>query len=227
MRFLVLLGICISILTDVHSQVPVSKEPRHHVVFENDKFRILNVFLPAADTTQYHIHSTPSVFVSFTKTRTVSQNIGKDPVPGISAPGQVWFENLNPPYVKVHRVWNADTGMFHVMDVEILVKDSGFTSIPFKAAHVELLIDTPWVRIYSIKLENGEQVSIGQQKSAFVLVAVNEANLQLVENGMESRSSVVEGNFYLIKPGDTFSVLNRSDMRAKFALLEMLTVVPP
>ena len=64
------------------AQVPVSKEPRHHNVFENNSVRLLNVLLPAGDTTLYHIHSTPSVFIGFTKTTTGSQLIYQQPSEG-------------------------------------------------------------------------------------------------------------------------------------------------
>ena len=50
-----------------NAQPAVKDEPRHHNVFENEYIRILDVFLPPNDTTQYHIHSTPSVFTTFTK----------------------------------------------------------------------------------------------------------------------------------------------------------------
>ena len=37
------------------TQVPVREEPRHHLVFENDQIRILDVFLAPYDTTQFHV----------------------------------------------------------------------------------------------------------------------------------------------------------------------------
>ena len=203
------------------AQVPVSKEPRHHVVFENDRFRILNVLLPQGDTTQYHVHSTPSVFISLTKTHTASQNIGKQPAEGISAAGNVWFENLNSPNIKIHRVWNMDTSTFHVMDVELLGKDSGFSTPPLVMQHLHLSIDTPWVRSYTIRLEKNEQVSIKEQQSGFILVAINEAGIKLSENSAESKPIVKAGSFYIIKANDKFSVTNLNNASANFALLEI------
>jgi hypothetical protein len=48
-------------LTNLSGQVPVHEEPRHHLVFQNKEIRILNVLVPPGDTTQYHIHTTPSL----------------------------------------------------------------------------------------------------------------------------------------------------------------------
>ena len=221
MRTLILSGIYI--LSSIHAaaQVAVSKEPRHHVVFENDKVRILNVLLPPGDTTQYHVHSTPSLFISFTKTNTSWQLINKQPVSSISAAGYIWFENLNPPHIKIHRVWNMDTSVYHVMDVEILAKDSGFSLKPLTIEHVHLLIDTPWVRTYTIKLAKNEEVTIKEQQSDFILVAINDAMIKLTENGIESAPLVKPGQFYYIKANDAFAVINRSDTPANFALVEI------
>src|SRR4051812_9314409 len=128
---------CCLLLTTLalDAQVSVSKEPRHHPVFENNKVRLLNVLLPAEDTTLYHIHSTPSVFICFTKTNTGSQLIHQQPSEGTSTAGSIWFENLEAPNIKTHRVWNSDTSTYHVMDIELLGNDSGFMQKPLPAPH--------------------------------------------------------------------------------------------
>ena len=221
MRNLILLSFYILSFNHVVSQVAVSKEPRHHVVFENDKVRILNVLLPPGDTTQYHVHSLPSVFISLSKTNTSWQRINEQPVASLSVAGYIWFENLNPPHVKIHRVWNNDTSVYHVMDVELLAKDSGFTLKPLNIEHLHLLIDTPWVRTYTIKLAKNEQAIIKEQQSNFILVAINDATINLNENGKESRSIIKSGKFYWIKTNDKFSVISLGDTPANFALLEI------
>jgi hypothetical protein len=221
MRIIILAGFYILSSIELVAQVPVSKEPRHHVVFENDKARILNVLLPPGDTTLYHVHSTPSLFISFSKTHTFWQRVNEQPVSSNSEAGYIWFENLNPPNIKIHRVWNVDTSVFHVMDVELLAKDSGFNGKPLTIEHAHLLIDTPWVRTYSIKLAKNEEVSIKKQQSGFILVAISDAMIKLSENGTESESFVKPGKFYWIKTNDTFAITNRGDIPANFALLEI------
>ena len=202
------------------AQVPVNKEPRHHVVFENDRFRILNVLIPPGDTTQYHVHSTPSVFISFTKNKIGSQLINKTPVAGIPGSADVWFENLNSPHTKVHRVWNMDTFPYHVMDIELLMKDSGFNTSPLKIEHVALAIDTGWVRVYKITLAKNEQVTINDRQSGFILVAINDATIDLNENKNETKPMIKAGTFYIIKAQEQFSVANSGDTMVNFALLE-------
>jgi hypothetical protein len=58
------------------AQVAVRDEPRHHNVFENDYVRVLDVWVAPKDTTQFHVHATPSVFIMLSKTTTSAQLAG-------------------------------------------------------------------------------------------------------------------------------------------------------
>src|SRR5215813_4867838 len=102
----------------ITAQVAVKNEPRHHNVFENDRVRILDVFILPHDTTQYHIHSTPSVFILLSKTANGSQLINAQPVSSISTAGYCWYDSLISP--RIHRVWNEDSLTFHAMDIELI-----------------------------------------------------------------------------------------------------------
>ena len=68
MRRYLLLVAFFSSSVSVTAQVQVRNEPRHHNVFENEFIRILDVYLGPGDTTLYHLHNTPSVFIRFTNT---------------------------------------------------------------------------------------------------------------------------------------------------------------
>ena len=205
----------------VKAQVPVSKEPRHHVVFENDKVRLLNVLLPPGDTTQYHLHSTPSVFICFTKTNTTSQLIHKEPVEGVSSAGSIWFENLKEPHTKIHRVWNKDSTTFHVMDVELLSKDSGFVQKPLVLPNTKLVVDEPWARVYKLELQKSGKVALKEHSSAFVLTAINKGMISMTKKGAKQNLSLEPGSFFWIEPNESFTLLNPSGTAMQFALIEV------
>lgn len=205
----------------VMAQVAVSKEPRHHTVFENDKVRVLNVLLPAGDTTQYHVHSTPSVFVMFTKTLTGSERVNEPPQYSTSVPGNVWYEDLSEPHIKIHRVWNMDTAIFHVMDIELLSKEASFIINLQPIARAHLQIDTPWAAVYKVQLANKENLSIRDIPSDFVLIAINEAEIKAVENNKETSSFIKPGQYYWINANDKFSLVNLGSGPADFALISI------
>ncbi len=213
--FYLLNSICVT------AQVPVSKEPRHHVVFENEKVRILNVLIPPGDTTQYHVHSTPSVFILFTKTRTGSQLLNNEARYSTSAAGNVYFENLNAPHTRIHRVWNTDTAVFHVMDIELLTKKPDSKLEPLTIANARLRFDTPWVKAYKVTLAVNEALDIKKQASDFIAVAIDNAKIKLSQNGKETTSFLKPGQFYWISANQVFSLINSSDAPAHFVLLDV------
>ena len=72
-------------------------------MIENKYIRLLDVWLQPGDTTGYHIHSTPSVFLHFTTTWTGSQIQGRDWVKSQSIAGYAWYTSYIPDSV-IHRV---------------------------------------------------------------------------------------------------------------------------
>src|SRR5215213_3052008 len=114
--------------------IPVSKEPFHKNVFENSYLRVLDVRISPGDTTQFHKHETPSVFISLHPVKTGSQVIIEDGRATVlsTTDRTITFEGFyNKP--RIHRVWNADTSVFHVMDIEILARENKDSSASIQA----------------------------------------------------------------------------------------------
>jgi len=99
--------------------VPVEQEPHHHVVFQNQYVRVLDVLFPKGDPSLFHTHSNDNVSVALGGDLTKSQVMGgewSEPVKVV--PGQVAFHRAKgQPYT--HRVGSAGEQAFHVIDVEI------------------------------------------------------------------------------------------------------------
>ncbi|HJZ63963.1 MAG TPA: hypothetical protein VKD70_06575 [Candidatus Acidoferrum sp.] len=99
--------------------VPVEQEPHHHVVFQNQYVRVLDVLFPPGDPSLFHTHSNDNVSVAIGGDLTKSQVMGgewSEPVKVV--PGQVAFHKAKgQPYM--HRVGSAGTQAFHVIDAEI------------------------------------------------------------------------------------------------------------
>lgn len=205
----------------LQAQVFVHEEPRHHPVFQNNKVRILNVLLPPGDTTQYHIHHTPSLFLFFTSTTTGSQLQGAAPSTGRSTAGTFLFENLATPHQRVHRVWNMDRDTFHVMDIELLSSDSGFKQKPLNLPHVQLVIDTAWARVYKLTLETGEAFSMQDMRRPFVLVSMDTNFVEGQQAGKAIRKTLQPGNFSSIEKGQWFALKNIGNTTTQFALIEL------
>ena len=216
--FIVVLLFMVSVLP---GQVLVHEEPRHRPVFQNNQIRILNVLLPPGDTTQYHIHHTPSVFIFFTGTTISSQLQGSIASTSKSIPGNVIFENLASPNLRVHRVWNIDKDTLHVIDVELLSKDTGFVQKPLALPELKLTIDTPWVRTYRFILSNENDFTIRNKKRSLILVSLKTALVQTIQGDKVQNQALEPGSFFEIKSQQSFSMKNSSDTTAEFVLLEV------
>ncbi len=208
-------------LSNIQAQVLVHEEPRHRPVFQNNQVRILNILLPPGDTTQYHVHHTPSVFIFFTATTMVSQLKGAAASTSRSTAGSVIVENLAAPHLRVHRVWNIDKDTLHVMDVELLLKDTGFAQKPLALPNLQLTADTAWVRTYRLSLPGNNDFMLKGEKRSFILVSLNAAPVQMDQDGKTGRQKLGPGSFFEIKKGASFSLKNTSGNTAQFELLEL------
>jgi hypothetical protein len=212
---LILLNLSFSI--GLQAQVPVHEEPRHKPVFTTAQMRALNVLLPPGDTTQYHLHNTPSLFLFLTSTTTGSQLQGGAPSTGRSTGGTILFENLTPPHVRIHRVWNIDTTTFHVMDIELLSNDSGFTTTPLAGSQLQLAVDTPWVRAYKVMLESNKPFVLKKAAGNLFLVALAGGDVRLQGKHKQWK----EGDFVYIATGKPLTLQNDLQQPMQFALVEL------
>jgi hypothetical protein len=221
MRHLLLFVVLFFLLGSTQAQVRVHEEPLHRPVYQNRLIRILNVQLPPGDTTQYHIHHTPSLFLFFTSTAISSQLLGATFTTSRSTASTILFENLMAPYERVHRVWNTDQDTFHVMDIELLSKKSGFIQKPLTLPHLQLMIDTPWARVYQLNLQGDSNFNFRNIKRPFVVVAMNTAIVQLRQGRKTAQHNLQPGSFFWIKPRQGFILKNKESAIARFALLEV------
>jgi quercetin dioxygenase-like cupin family protein len=99
--------------------VAVEQEPHHHVVFENQYVRVLDVVVKPGGTTLFHKHSLDNVAVQLSDATIRRQFPGEDWVISPGKDGSVSFiAGIKTPYV--HRIANIGSTVFHVMDIEIL-----------------------------------------------------------------------------------------------------------
>lgn len=196
--------------------IPVSKEPLHKNVFENSYLRMLDVRLKPGDTTQFHKHETPSVFISLHPVKTGSQVIiEEEKATALSLDRTITFEGFyNKP--RIHRVWNADTAVFHVMDIEILNSGNKFSGNPIQAESFKQLFDAPPVRAYRLTLKSNQQIKL-EKNAPVLLVGLSNAGQVLVNN----KSFTKEGDFLFIPASKKIELSNKEQQNFSFAVLEL------
>ena len=212
-------AICLLLNGFCRAQIPVSQEPRHHKILENDHLRLLDVHIPPGDTSMIHIHATPSVFVVLNNVRTGSQVISeedhsKSPIPHY---GNIWFEGF---YEKprIHRVWNSDTAEFHVMDIELTNKNYITISGPIKQAPFTFLFDEKPVRAYRLDLKPAANISILPDKADILMILLTDS-VSLVR--VNEKDFQKKGDYLYISSGTNLGIKNAGHEKATFAFFEL------
>jgi len=214
-----LIAFCLFINVFCQAQIPVSQEPRHHKILENDHLRLLDVHIPPGDTSMIHIHATPSVFVVINNVKTGSQVISeedhsKSPIPHF---GNIWFEGF---YEKprIHRVWNSDSAEFHVMDIELTNKNYVKIDEPIKQAPFTFLFDEKPVRAYRLDLQPAADIPILADKADILIILLTDSATSVHANRKDFHK---KGDFLYISSGTNLGLTNGGHEKATFAFFEL------
>lgn len=202
----------------INAQPAVRNEPRHHNVFENDYIRILDVFIPPHDTTQFHIHNTPSVFITLTKTATGSQLTGGQPVKDISVAGYCWYDSLVTP--RIHRVWNEDSTWFHPMDIELIAGKPHSGQPVLQNAFLQLFFNAPLANGYHLQLQPGKNIEL-PVSAGYLLVSAGDVVVEYKMNDYIQHRIMKSGHYLWIEPGKPFSITSDGKTPAGFLLLQL------
>jgi len=198
------------------AQVPVSKEPKHHNVFENAFVRILDVHLRPGDTSLFHKHETPSVFIVLNAVKTGSEvTMEEAKATALANDASISFEGF---YIKprIHRVWNEDTSEFHVMDIEILNKQPHNIEAPLDKKGLRLLFDEKPVRTYRLTLERGSLLAV-QRNSPILVIGLTDSPTDVNVN---TKSFSRKGDFLFIPAGQSIRFTSKNHNPFSFAVLE-------
>jgi hypothetical protein len=201
------------------AQPAVRNEPRHHNVFENEYARVLDVYLAPNDTTQFHVHATPSVFITFTKNITGAQLMGQQPARTTSVAGYTWFDSLATP--RIHRVWNEDSTWFHVMDIELTGGQPAGNESPLKNSSLQLLFNESLVIGYLVQLQAGSGMQLPPSPRGYLLISLGDAVIDYGENGTVQHRIMKAGHYIWIKAGKASSITAGNHMPATFTLLQL------
>lgn len=201
----------------IAAQVQVSKEPKHKKVIENKYIRLLDVWMQPGDTSMFHIHSTPSVFLHFTTTVVCSQIKGKEWVTAKNTQGNAWYRSFVNDTL-VHRVSNCDTVPFHVTDVELLSPynpSKKLQPLPFT-----ILFENERVVAYKLTASSfPTEVISGRGPIVAEVVAGGEIICDIIKR--ESYTKLKNGKYIYLPPGSEFSFSAYGKEDAMLVLFEI------
>lgn len=201
----------------LYAQVQVSKEPFHKNVLENKYIRLLNVWMQPGDTSLFHIHSTPSVFLVFTTTNIVSQLKGGEWEKSIFETGSSWYRSFFKD-TQIHRVGIIDTVPLHVTDVELL---SSFNpGSPKAALQFPLLYDNEKVFAYRL-IKNEFITDTITHRGPMLAELVNGDMVYYTDAANGEQKEIKAGGYLYIEPGATFYLSFKGREKVNMVLFEI------
>ena len=186
------------LLASAQSPVPVEKEPRHHLKFENSYTRVFDVTLPPGDVTLFHTHSNDYVFVSIGDADLKGQVMGADPVPLILKSGEIRFTEAP----ITHRVENRGAAPFRTIAIEIL-RPSGAQVSPEKIPGHTILLDNDRVRVEQLVLEPGQSTGLHKHTMPGLGVSVSGGKVVIESPGQTPQTVELKAGDFRWRDGAT------------------------
>ena len=145
--------IVLAMVASVAAQVPVLKEPRHHVAFENKQLRILDVNIPPGDKSLDHRHDLDIATVSMTMGTTTRVQSGSQPA--AERPSRPLGDATLAEYAgkaSSHTIENVGKGPYQLFAVENL-KTSGWSTAPAASGlATKMTSESRSFRLYDVNL---------------------------------------------------------------------------
>ncbi len=86
------------------AQIPVHEEFFHKPIFETEAYRILRVALNPGDTSDFHLHNTPILFISLKETQMYLADLGVEPELTTLPNGWIGSKNYNADDYLIHQI---------------------------------------------------------------------------------------------------------------------------
>ena len=198
--------------------VPVYEEPRHKLVFENDRAMILNVFLPPGYVSLYHEHRLDLLYVTIVGTKVWAEPLGGERREADVKTGDIRFSSDNHGLPHVHRVGNIGTTPFHVIGIGVRGdRPDGATALGGDTAGMTMLMEKPHASVYRIRLLPGEKTGVHTHHLPYTKVYLSAGELS---DGNGNIRQVEAGDFLWQAGGETHSHANAGDN--EITIIEML-----
>lgn len=154
--------ICALVLFIVHTTlygtdtIPVYEEPHHHLIFNNDDIRILDVRLQPGDTSAWHVHSHAITYIGLEGSRIWLDVPGEHPR-SVYLPDDFWGGDTEYPETNfVHRIANVGFQPFRLMAIEHLQPRRDIQFATDDLEDWESMDVNPYFLLFRLILEPGQ-----------------------------------------------------------------------
>jgi|GEM_PF-580075 len=193
--------------------VPVYREPSHRLVFQSPMVRVLDVRIPAGDSTAYHVHADPMVGIAVQDARIRIQGPGS-PLGAVASPRATpyVFDNWSQALPYTHRVVNADTLPLHYLVAEWLARSGPEAPALPDDANRHLVREAPTTRVYRVTLAPGTATERHTHATPGLVVLATAGTL-LEEGGGRAEGGSGAGSWSWREPAEPHVLRNGGTTR--------------
>ena len=197
-------------------QVPAIREPHHFVKLDNKYARVLDVTVPPAGGTLYHIHENPYFWISIGPATLRGQSLGASEIINIEpADAEVRYSP-----VITHRVGNIGKTPFRNITVQIQGPDDVSPPGSFRAAprptgyQAKPVLDNPLVFIERLILEPGQSTGRYTIPRSGMWIAARDSSITIERaGGAPQRLAIKAGDFEWHTGPTTHTITNTGTTR--------------
>jgi quercetin dioxygenase-like cupin family protein len=215
---LAIAGMAVCQQTLTQAPVPVEQEPHHHVVLKNDSVLVAHVVIPPGEATLYHTHSYDRAAIHLTNNMITFQQLNQPESEQMPAKVGEISASTRKGDPLTHRVRNASSTPFEVIDVELLQRPAQ----PSTSAAATVAAENPSARVYNWVLAPGASSPQHTHERPYLVVAVH--TLQLKMTGPDGKSSSHEmkaGDFHWVDAKATHTLVNDGATQGQIVELEL------
>jgi quercetin dioxygenase-like cupin family protein len=222
---LVVAAISFSNAADNNTAVPISQEPHHHLVLENEYTRVYDVTVPAHQSTLMHGHDNDYLAVILEPAEIQNAVVGRPVTTGHAGKGEVRFA-VAP---LTHRLINSGDTPFRNITIEILKKKSGTPKVttPERGLDVghgglsDTVVDNSEVRVQEVQIAASGMLHKHTHKFPFLVIALSDFDLHKMPQGKPAAMVHQKaGEVKWIGAGATHEMMNVGKQQAHFIEVE-------
>jgi len=205
--------------------VPVHEEYRHRLVFEKDHVRIMSVNIPPGDTSAFHIHEDPTVYVVISAAALRSQQPGKEwqePEPSQQRTnGELIDAAIYRERRLIHRVQNTDKGPFRV--IGIMNGGPGRETLLTTETKMQSRehINNNWFATGRFSLLPGAGTDLLRYDSPAIVIQTSEGHSDVLIEEVSTAEKTVSGNWSWHNEGIPFRLRNLGKREIHLVVVEV------
>jgi hypothetical protein len=204
--------------------LPVSKEPSHHIRFDNGRVRVYDVQVPKGQWTEFHEHTWDNFFVFMVPTTQAFEfSDGRHGTREVKA-GDVGFSSTATG-AYTHRVRAQGELPLHVVDIEILndaTLGSGVAGPKRPDGSFKMVLENPRGRAYDIVLKPGQSTAVFTRPGNTGIFAVSGGRVSETAGGKAPRLWDSEpGDFRWNDLPEKLAIKNESGKDEEFVEIEI------